>query len=49
MPAEWSKRVIDLNVEKLSDEDLAWADFLCRRQFYRQQKVSHATAVAGPD
>jgi len=26
MPTEWSKRVIDLNVEKLSDEDLAWAD-----------------------
>ena len=27
MPAEWSKRLIDLNVENLSDEDLAWADY----------------------
>jgi len=26
MPREWSKRLIDLNVEKLSDQDLAWAD-----------------------
>ncbi|MBT8331548.1 MAG: DUF4070 domain-containing protein [Deltaproteobacteria bacterium] len=27
MPVEWSKRLIDLNVEKLTDEDLAWADY----------------------
>jgi radical SAM superfamily enzyme YgiQ (UPF0313 family) len=27
MPLEWSKRLIDLNVEKLTDEDLAWADY----------------------
>ena len=26
MPREWSKRLIDLNVEKLDDQDLAWAD-----------------------
>jgi len=26
MPRQWSKRLIDLNVEKLSDQDLAWAD-----------------------
>ena len=27
MPTDWSKRLIDLNVEKLSNEDLAWADY----------------------
>ena len=27
MPVEWSKRLIDLNVEKLTEEDLAWADY----------------------
>lgn len=26
MPGDWPKRLIDLNVEKLSDSDLAWAD-----------------------
>lgn len=26
LPASWSKRLVDLNVKELSDEDLAWAD-----------------------
>ncbi len=26
LPSSWSKRLIDLNVTKLTDEDLAWAD-----------------------
>ena len=26
MPPEWSKRLVDLNVESLTDEDLEWAD-----------------------
>lgn len=26
MPPEWSKRLVDLNVEALTDEDLEWAD-----------------------
>ena len=28
MPAEWSKRLVDLNVERLTDEDLEWADYV---------------------
>lgn len=27
LPAEWSRRLVDLNVRKLSGKDLAWADY----------------------
>ncbi len=27
LPPEWSKRLVDVNVTKLADEDLAWADY----------------------
>jgi radical SAM superfamily enzyme YgiQ (UPF0313 family) len=27
LPAEWEKRVVDLNVNALKDEDVTWADF----------------------
>lgn len=27
MPPEWTKRLVDVNVTKLRDEDLAWADY----------------------
>ena len=26
LPEEWLKRFVDLNVDSLTDEDLAWAD-----------------------
>jgi len=26
LPGEWSKRLVDINVAKLTEEDLAWAD-----------------------
>ena len=28
LPAEWEKRLVDLNVISLTDEDLAWADYV---------------------
>ncbi|MEX1139098.1 MAG: B12-binding domain-containing radical SAM protein [Bacteroidota bacterium] len=28
LPREWPKRLIDLNIERLADSDLAWADFV---------------------
>jgi radical SAM superfamily enzyme YgiQ (UPF0313 family) len=28
LPASWAKRLIDLNVQKLADEDISWADYV---------------------
>ena len=28
LPAEWEKRLVDLNVTNIRDEDLAWADYV---------------------
>lgn len=28
LPGEWNKKVIDMNVEKLKDRDIEWADYL---------------------
>lgn len=28
LPADWSKRLVDLNVENIKDKDLAWADMV---------------------
>jgi hypothetical protein len=27
LPPEWEKRLIDVNVKELTDDDLAWAEF----------------------
>ena len=43
MPVEWSKRLIDLNVEKLTDEDLAWADYAFISAMVVQRKSAHQT------
>ncbi len=28
-PSEWEKRLVDMNVRKLKDSDLLWADYVC--------------------
>ena len=28
LPQQWSKRLVDLNVERLPDEDILWADMV---------------------
>ncbi len=28
LPAEWEKRLVDMNVHSLSDEELEWADYV---------------------
>jgi hypothetical protein len=28
LPVEWSKRLVDVNVERLTDKDLFWADMV---------------------
>ncbi|MBN2240577.1 MAG: DUF4070 domain-containing protein [Dehalococcoidales bacterium] len=28
LPEEWDKRLLDMNVEKLTDEDITWADYV---------------------
>jgi len=43
MPADWSLRLIDLNVEKLNDEDLAWADYAFISAMVVQRKSAEQT------
>ncbi len=43
MPTKWSKRLIDLNVEKLTDEDLAWADYAFISAMVVQRKSARQT------
>jgi hypothetical protein len=28
LPSDWKKRLVDLNVSHLTEEDLAWADYV---------------------
>ncbi len=43
MPAEWSKRLVDLNVESLTDEDLEWADYVFIGAMVVQRKSAQQT------
>lgn len=43
MPKEWSKRLIDLNVEKLTEDDLAWADYAFISAMVVQRKSAQHT------
>ena len=42
LPADWDLRLVDLNVEALSDDDLRWADYVMLSAM-----IVHKAAVAG--
>ena len=43
MPAEWSKRLVDLNVETITAEDLEWADYVFIGAMVVQRKSARQT------
>ena len=43
LPQEWPKRLVDLNVTRLTDEDLAWADCAFIGAMMVQRKSAHET------
>lgn len=42
LPAEWDKRLVDVNVRKLRDNDLAWADVVFISGMIAQRDSAHA-------
>jgi radical SAM superfamily enzyme YgiQ (UPF0313 family) len=59
LPYEWEKKVVDMNVDKLKDEDIAWADYVfisamvvqadsAREVIARAGKIGTATVAGGP-
>jgi radical SAM superfamily enzyme YgiQ (UPF0313 family) len=57
LPSQWKKRLVDLNVRKLSEQDLAWADMVfisamavqrdSAQQLIARSKAAGLTVVAG--
>ena len=43
MPDDWSKRLVDLNVTKLTEKDLAWADYAFISAMVVQRKSARQT------
>ncbi len=43
LPFEWEKRLVDLNVMALTDEDLAWADYVFISAMIVQRESARAT------
>jgi radical SAM superfamily enzyme YgiQ (UPF0313 family) len=43
LPSEWSKRLVDLNVTKLTEEDLEWADYAFISAMVVQRKSAYQT------
>jgi radical SAM superfamily enzyme YgiQ (UPF0313 family) len=41
LPKEWDKRLVHMNVTKLTDEDLAWADYVFISAMVVQKKSTH--------
>jgi len=44
LPKEWNKRLVDLNVRALTDEDLAWADYVFLSGMAVQREMAHDVA-----
>ena len=42
LPPEWEKRLVDMNVRKLREEDLAWADVVCLSAMIAQHESVQA-------
>jgi radical SAM superfamily enzyme YgiQ (UPF0313 family) len=43
LPEEWAKRLVDMNVTKLTDKDLAWADYAFISAMSIQRTSAHET------
>lgn len=41
LPAEWTKRLVDVNVTKLTEEDIAWADYAFIGSMIVQKASAH--------
>ncbi|MBU4425199.1 MAG: cobalamin B12-binding domain-containing protein, partial [Proteobacteria bacterium] len=41
LPLEWEKRLVDLNVTKLTDKDIAWADYVFLSAMAVQRESVH--------
>jgi radical SAM superfamily enzyme YgiQ (UPF0313 family) len=41
LPAEWNKRLVDVNVTKLTDADLTWADYVFISAMIVQRESTH--------
>ena len=41
LPPEWNKRLVDVNVRKLADKDLAWADVVFISGMIAQRNSAH--------
>ena len=39
LPESWQKKLVDLNVEELKDEELDWADYVFLSSMYVQKDV----------
>jgi radical SAM superfamily enzyme YgiQ (UPF0313 family) len=59
LPPEWNKRLVDLNIENLSDDDIRWADYVflgsmsvqersARDILARSQQLSRPVVAGGP-
>lgn len=42
LPADWEKRLVDLNVDNLLDDDLSWADYVFVSAMIVQRESAHA-------